>query len=100
MLGGVFLLNKSKGVWFLYILECRNHSLYTGVTTDLARRFKEHQKKTARYTSYNPPLQVVYTEIFRNKSKAFKREAEIKRWPRRKKLTLIKSNRRKLKTND
>ena len=75
--------------WSAYILECKNGSLYTGVTTDVKRRFREHQKKTARYTSYNPPKRVVYQECFESKSDAFKREAQIKSWTRKKKLAFI-----------
>lgn len=63
--------------------------MYTGVTTDVERRFKEHLAQSARYTSYNPPTRILHQESFKSKSKAFKREAEIKRWPRKKKLALI-----------
>lgn len=76
-------------MWHVYILECKNGSLYTGVTTDVRRRFKEHQNKSARYTSYNPPTQIVHTEAFPSKSDAFRREAGIKRLPRKMKLALI-----------
>ena len=76
-------------MWHVYILECENGSLYTGVTTDVLRRFKEHQNKSARYTSYNPPVRLAYSESFEGKTDAFRREAEIKRWPRRKKLAFI-----------
>ncbi|MBI4353341.1 MAG: GIY-YIG nuclease family protein [Candidatus Omnitrophica bacterium] len=76
-------------MWHTYILECKDGSLYTGVTTDLNRRFKEHHAKTAHYTSGHPPKQIVYREAFFSRSEALKREAQIKRWPRRKKLALI-----------
>ncbi|MBI3252748.1 MAG: GIY-YIG nuclease family protein [Candidatus Omnitrophica bacterium] len=79
----------SRTIWQVYILECKNGSLYTGVTTDLERRFKEHHAKTTHYTSYNPPVQIVFSETFENKSQAFKREAQIKRWTKKKKLALI-----------
>ncbi len=75
--------------WQVYILECKGGSLYTGVTTDLERRFREHHANTARYTSYNPPVKMVYSQGFSNKSDAFKREAQIKRWTRKRKLALI-----------
>ena len=85
-----FGLRRGKvSIWHVYILECKNGSLYTGVTTDVVRRFGEHQKKAAHYTSYNPPEKVVYTQRFCSKSKAFKREAEIKGWARKRKLALI-----------
>jgi putative endonuclease len=76
-------------MWHVYILECRNGSLYTGVTTDVERRFHEHRNGSARYTSYNPPERLVYSRSFKRKVSAFRREAEIKRWPRRRKLALI-----------
>ena len=75
--------------WHVYILECRGGTLYTGVTTDVTRRFHEHQRTPARYTAYNPPVRIVYTESFRQKPAAFTREAQIKRWPRAKKLALV-----------
>jgi len=84
-------------MWYVYILECKDSSLYTGVTSDLERRFKEHQKKTAHYTSYNPPKSIVYTEQFPTKSEALKREAQLKGWTRRKKLALIAGDRLRLK---
>lgn len=76
-------------MWYTYILLCKNNFLYTGITKDPKRRFKEHLEKSARFTSYNPPVRMVYTESFPTKSQALKREAEIKRWPKLKKLALI-----------
>lgn len=73
----------------VYILECRNHTYYTGITKDMVRRFKEHQRKSTHYTSYNPPLRILYTEIQPDRSAALKREAQIKRWPKAKKTALI-----------
>ncbi len=80
-------------MYFLYILECADHSLYTGITTDVDRRFSEHQKKEgSHYTSAKKAVKIVYTEKYPNRSAALKREAEIKRWPRKKKLKLITTN--------
>ena len=59
------------------------------MTTDVARRFEEHRRKRARYTSYNPPIRVVYRERFRTRSAALTREAHIKRQTRAQKLALI-----------
>ena len=81
---------KNSGVWFVYILRCKNKSLYTGITTDLKRRFEEHRNKGARYTSYNPPVRFVHTEQFATRSEALKRESQIKSWDRSKKLALIR----------
>jgi putative endonuclease len=88
---------EGANMWYTYILECRNGTLYTGITTDLKRRFKDHQKKTTHYTSYNPPKKIVYSESFQTKSKALKRESQIKVWTRRKKLALIGGNHQLLK---
>lgn len=79
-----------KMPYFVYIIECKNKSLYTGITTDLKRRFKEHKSgKGAHYTKCNPPKKIVYVEKYKNRSQASKREAEIKKWPRSKKINLI-----------
>ncbi len=77
-------------MYFVYILECLDGSLYTGITTDVARRLTEHQnKKGGHYTSARKALRMVYTEKCENRSIALKREAEIKKMPRPKKIQLI-----------
>ena len=75
-------------MWYVYMLECKDGSLYTGITNNLDRRFKEHQKRTTHYTSYNPPKSIVYTEQIPTRSEALKREAQLKGWSRAKKLAL------------
>ena len=85
-------LNGTVVMWYVYTLECRNKALYTGITNNLDRRFREHLKKTTHYTGYNPPLKILYKERFSTKSKAMKREAQIKGWTRRKKLALIEGD--------
>ena len=78
-------------MYYVYILECTNKALYTGITTNLKRRFAQHQAGNgASYTSYNRPIKIRYSEDHPNRSSASKREAEIKRWSRTKKLALIK----------
>ena len=78
-------------MYFVYILECRDTSLYTGITNDLERRLKEHKnKKGGHYTSAKKAVKMVYTEEHPDRSSALKREAEIKSWPRVKKLDLIR----------
>ena len=77
-------------MYFVYVLECEDGSLYTGITTDLTRRLKEHQSGTgASYTRSRKAKRIVYSERKRNRSTAQKREAEIKSWPRKKKLGLL-----------
>ncbi len=77
------------GRWFVYILLCEHDRLYTGITKDVKRRFKEHQNKSAHFTSYNAPIRVVYTEKRASCSAALKREAAIKRLTKAGKLALI-----------
>lgn len=78
-------------MYFLYITLCRDKSLYTGITTDLVRRLKEHRAgKASHYTSAKGAVKMVYTEKHKDRSQALKRESEIKSWPRQKKLDLIR----------
>jgi putative endonuclease len=81
--------------WYVYILKCKNGSLYTGMTKDVERRFKEHRRGSSRYTRYNPPVIILYTETQPDRSAALKREFQIKSWPRKKKLELITHDRNK-----
>jgi len=83
-------MSKTKpDTWYVYILLCKNNALYTGITKDLEKCYKDHLNKTRRYTSYNPPKKIVYREKCKNRSIALKREIEIKRLSRKKKLELI-----------
>lgn len=78
--------------WFLYIIQCSDESLYTGITTDVSRRLKEHNsKKGAFYTQNKTPVELVYQEAWLNRSAALKREHQIKRLRRNEKLALIAS---------
>lgn len=77
-------------MWYLYILKCSDGSLYTGVTTDVARRFKEHRDgKGSKALRARRVTEIVYEEKFPTRSQAQVREAQIKRWTRQKKLALI-----------
>jgi putative endonuclease len=78
--------------YFIYILECADKSLYTGCTNDLTKRLKQHNnsKSGAHYTKLRRPTVLKYSETFKTLKKARAREAEIKTWPREKKLGLIK----------
>jgi len=76
--------------WIVYILECNDKSLYTGITNDLERRLGEHGKGTgAKYTKTRRPVRLRYTEAYGTKSDALKREAAIKSLTRTNKLALI-----------
>jgi len=79
-----------KPLYFVYLLKCEDASIYTGITTDLKRRLEEHKSgKGGRYTHAKKAVKIIHTETFKNRSLASKREAEIKSWPRAKKLDLI-----------
>jgi putative endonuclease len=74
----------------VYILLCKDGSYYTGSTNDVEARFKDHLAgKGARYTKSHKPLKIIYKEEFATKSEALKREAEIKKWPKRRKERLV-----------
>jgi len=76
--------------YFVYLLECEDGSLYTGITTDVERRFAEHKSGIgSHFTRAKKAKCIVYTEKQPNRSAAQKRESEIKRFPREKKLFLI-----------
>ena len=76
--------------WLVYILECGDGTLYTGVTVDLRRRLAAHQCGTAsRYTRARLPVRVIYQETLHTRSSALRREASIKTLTRREKLCLI-----------
>lgn len=77
-------------VWFIYILLCRDGSLYTGIAKDVGKRLNEHQSgKGGAYTRSHPPIRIIHTEPAKNRSAALIREAEIKRWSRSKKIKIL-----------
>jgi len=83
--------------WHIYIIECSDKSLYTGVTSDLKRRLREHNSgKGGRYTKSRTPVTLVYSETYKTKSKALKREIQIKGWTKKKKKALIEHDYAKL----
>lgn len=77
------------GPWAVYLLRCRDGSLYTGITNDLSRRLASHRRGTASaYTRSRRPVALAYHEIVRDRSSALKREAAIRRLSRAAKLAL------------
>lgn len=78
----------------VYILKCRDGTLYTGSTVDLTKRLREHneQKSGAHYTKIRRPVELMYSEIFSTLKEARGREAEIKRLSRSEKLCLVKTD--------
>jgi len=78
--------------WYLYIARCREGSLYVGISKDVTRRIHEHNTTNkCRYTRFRKPLALLYQEECLNYSAARKRESEIKKWRREKKLALVVS---------
>ena len=78
--------------YYVYIVECKDKTLYIGITTDINRRIKEHNSsgKGAKYTRSRRPVKLAFFEKVKNRSCATKREYEIKkRYTRKKKLILI-----------
>ena len=80
-------------MYYVYILRCSDKTLYTGITTDPARRAMEHNssKLSARYTRTRRPVKLVYSKKFKNRSTAAKEESRIKKLSRAEKLALVKA---------
>ena len=77
-------------VWKLYIIQCGDGTLYTGITVDVAHRFSMHQSgKGAKYTRGRGPLTLKYVENCGTHSVALQREVAVKRLTRQEKLELI-----------
>lgn len=81
---------------FVYILKCKDDTLYTGYTTDVENRLQVHESgKGAKYTRGRGPLKLVYVERFESKSEALQQEIKIKKLTRKDKLALISTYKRK-----
>ena len=79
-------------MWHVYIVQCRDGKLYTGITNDIDRRLKEHNESIgSRFTRVRNPVKLVYCQKAATRSFALKREAEIKKISRHEKLNLISS---------
>ena len=78
--------------WYVYILQCADNTLYTGITIDVERRLNEHNndnKLAAKYTRVRRPVKVVYQEKLMSRSLAAQREAAIKKLRREEKESLF-----------
>ena len=85
-------------MWFLYIVRCKDGSLYVGETGDVARRLEAHNKGCgSAHTARRRPVQLVYVEQHPNRAAALRRERQIKGWTRAKKEALIAGDRLALK---
>lgn len=84
-------------MYYLYLLNCADQTLYTGVAKDLDRRLNEHNSSAlgAKYTRGRRPVELVYSQKFSSRSLAQKAESKIKQLSRAEKLALIKSQKKK-----
>ena len=86
----VLVKRRDNVAAFIYILRCKDGSLYTGWTDDVEKRFKAHSEgKGAKYTSGRGPFELIWQEEVADKSAALKREIEIKKWSRKKKEQFV-----------
>lgn len=77
-------------MYFVYILECSDKSLYTGITNNIENRMKLHRLgKGSKYVRSRLPFKLIYSKEFEDKSLALKRELEIKKLTRKEKLNLV-----------
>jgi putative endonuclease len=77
-------------VWYLYLIECTNGALYAGITTDVDARYAKHASgKGAKYTRANPPLRLIGSMTFEDRSSASKAEYKIKQLPRAEKVAFL-----------
>lgn len=78
-------------MYYLYILECADRTLYTGITVDLSKRLTQHttSKRGAKYTRGRRPVKLIFSKKFSNRSVASKEESRVKKLSRRAKLEMI-----------
>jgi putative endonuclease len=82
--------------WYLYMIRCRDGSLYTGISTEVLRRLEEHRgtgNKGARYLRGRGPLELVYTEKIGFRALALKAEHKVKKLPKSRKEALARHGR-------
>jgi len=82
--------------WSVYMVRCVDNSLYTGITTDIKRRLREHNNELtsgARYTRARRPVELVYHEPVKNRRVASQREVELKSWSKQAKEDLVATQR-------
>ena len=77
--------------WFVYMMRCADNTLYTGITTDVERRLKEHngENSVTRYTRARQPVELAYQENAASRSEALKREAQLKKLKKDEKEVLL-----------
>ena len=83
----------AQHMWFVYILKCKDGTLYTGSTNNLEKRFRTHKDgKGAKYTKSHKPQRIVFSKKYGNKILAQRKEREIKNWTRKEKINLIEAH--------
>ena len=87
---------RIKEEWFVYIMQCKDGSFYTGITKDIERRLKMHNDgKASRYTRIRRPVKLRYQEPCMSRTQSLVRECEVKALPRKKKEELIRRHKKK-----
>lgn len=85
-------------MWSVYIIQCRDQTLYTGITNNLTKRLEMHESgQAAKYTRGRGPFKLVYQEFLENRSLSTKRESEIKKLTKEEKNILIEGRRSSLR---
>lgn len=90
---GCVKTGKGMSDWYVYVVRCRDNSLYTGITTDITRRVDEHNnqnKQAANYTRSRRPVKLVYWETCATRSEALSREAGVKQLSKAEKESLVR----------
>src|SRR4030067_3637386 len=82
-------MNNKKSSWFVYMVKCKDGSIYTGISNDVEDRIKEHNSgQGGKYTASKRPVRLIFQEEQTDKSSTLKREKQIKNWGRVKKEAL------------
>lgn len=90
-------MEQTEKNWYLYILLCADDTLYTGITTNVEKRFEAHcAGRGAKYTRGRAPLKLVYQEVCGSHGDALRRELQVKGWTREKKQKLVRGEKNHL----
>ena len=84
--------SKKQDEWFLYIIECKDGTFYTGITLDVQRRFEEHSAegpKSAKYVKGKGPLKLIFSTPVGQKGRAYQMEKKVKRLSKKRKIDLV-----------
>lgn len=82
-------MESSSKPWHVYLVRCSDGSIYTGITDNVEARLKKHNSgRGAKYTAQRRPVVLLYSELVTDQGSAMRREAEIKRWPKARKVKL------------